>query len=174
MRHSVREVMIRTGQLNIQRARQSQETIFRSSVLADIDLYTPITLSILQNEIDQGELAANIEIPVELNDCEKTQFSNDWCTFRERSANLIKHRGQAFLLIQGQCTELLQDKMRQDTDWNKVSTSYDPLTLYLLIERAVLAQTEYQYPLATVYDQELSFYSFKHDSFFSIRSGMND
>jgi hypothetical protein len=41
---------------------------------------------------------------------------------------------------------------------------YDPLTLYRLIERTVLAQTEYQYPFATVYDQELSFYSFKQDN----------
>jgi hypothetical protein len=41
-----------------------------------------------------------------------------------------------------------------------VSTSYDPLNLYLLIERTVLAQTEDQYPFATVYEQELSFYSF--------------
>jgi hypothetical protein len=28
----------------------------------------------------------------------------------------------------------------------------------------VLAQTEYQYPFATVYDQDLSFYSFKQDN----------
>jgi hypothetical protein len=33
-----------------------------------------------------------------------------------------------------------------------------------LIERTVLAQTEDQYPFDTVYDQELSFYSFKHDN----------
>jgi hypothetical protein len=33
-----------------------------------------------------------------------------------------------------------------------------------LIERTVLAQTEDQYPFATVYDQELSFYSFKQDN----------
>jgi hypothetical protein len=51
----------------------------------------PMKLVILQNEIAQGEFAANIEVPVELNDSEKTQFSNYWRTFRERSANLIKH-----------------------------------------------------------------------------------
>jgi hypothetical protein len=51
--------------------------------------------------------------------------------------------------------------MKQDTDWNNVSISYDPLTLYRLIERTVLAQTEDQYPFDTVYDQELSFYLFK-------------
>jgi hypothetical protein len=67
-------------------------------------------------------------------------------------------------LIQGQCTQLLQDKMKQDMDWAVVSTSYDPLTLYHLIERTILAQTEDQYPFATVYDQELSFYSFKQET----------
>jgi hypothetical protein len=67
-------------------------------------------------------------------------------------------------LIQGQCTQLLQDKMKQDTDWAVVSTSYDPLMLYRLIERTILAQTEDQYPFATVYDQELLFYSFKQET----------
>jgi hypothetical protein len=54
--------------------------------------------------------------------------------------------------------------MKQDTDWNTVSTSYDPVALYELIERTALTQTEDQYPFATVYDQELLLYSFKQDS----------
>jgi hypothetical protein len=54
--------------------------------------------------------------------------------------------------------------MKQDTEWTNVSTLYDPLTLYRLIERTVLAQTEDQYPFATVYDQELSFYSFRQET----------
>jgi hypothetical protein len=54
--------------------------------------------------------------------------------------------------------------MKKDTYFNTVRTSYDPLTLYRLIERTVLTQTEDQYPLATVYDQELSFCSFKQDN----------
>jgi hypothetical protein len=45
-----------------------------------------------------------------------------------------------------------------------VSTSYDPLTIYRLIERTILAQTEDQYPFATVYDQEFSFYSFNQET----------
>jgi hypothetical protein len=94
MRHSVREVMIRTSQLNIQRARQSQETILRTSVLAVIYLDAPMNLAILHNEISQGKFAANVKVPVELNDYETTQFSNDFRTFRESNANLINHRGQ--------------------------------------------------------------------------------
>jgi hypothetical protein len=76
----------------------------------------PMKLAILQNEISQGKFAANIEVPVELTDSEKTQFINDLRTFRECNANLIKHRGQDFSLIQGQFTQLLQDKMKQYTD----------------------------------------------------------
>jgi hypothetical protein len=163
-RHSVREVMIKNGQLNIQQARQTQDTILKAAVQAGMDMDAPMRLVILQNEISQGEFAASIEVQVVLTDSEKTQFSNEWCTFRERNTNLIKHRDQAFSLIQGQCTQLLQGKMKQDTDWNTVSISYDPLTLYRLIDRTVLAQTEDQYPFATVYDQELLFYSFKQDN----------
>jgi hypothetical protein len=112
-------------------------------------------LEILQNEIAQGDFSSRNEVAMELNDSEKTQFSNEWRTFREHSTNLIKHRGQAFLLIQDQCTQLLQDKIKQDMDWTNVSTSHDPLTLYRLIERTILAPTEDQYSIATVYDQEL-------------------
>jgi hypothetical protein len=54
--------------------------------------------------------------------------------------------------------------MKQDTNWTTVSTSYDPLTLYQLIKKTVLAQTEDQYPFATVYDRELAFYSIRQDS----------
>jgi uncharacterized protein YodC (DUF2158 family) len=54
--------------------------------------------------------------------------------------------------------------MKQDNDWLTVSTSYDPLALYRLIEKTTLAQTEDQYPFATVYAQELAFYSLKQDS----------
>jgi hypothetical protein len=116
-----------------------------------------------QNNDAQGGFSANVEVPIVLNDSQKTQFSNEWRTYRERNANLIKHRGHAFSLIQGQCTQLLQYRMKQYMDWAVVSTSYEPLTLYHLIERTILAQTEDQYPFATMYDQELSFYSFKQE-----------
>jgi hypothetical protein len=55
--------------------------------------------------------------------------------------------------------------MKQDMEWTNVSTSYDPLNMYCLIERTVLAQTEDQYTFATVYDQELSFYSLRQEDF---------
>jgi hypothetical protein len=99
-----------------------------------------------------------VEVPIELTDSEKTQHNNEWRTYGERNALLSKHRGQAFSLILGQCTQLLQDKMKQDPGYIAVSTSYDPLLLYRLFEKTILAQTEDQYPFATVYKQEASFY----------------
>jgi hypothetical protein len=67
--------MIRNVQLNIQRARLAQETILKASVQAGTDMDAPMKLAIIQKEIAQGEFAANIEVPVELTDSEKNQFS---------------------------------------------------------------------------------------------------
>jgi hypothetical protein len=133
MKHSLRETMIHNGQMNNQRARKAQETILEAAVQAGLDMEAPMKLALLQNDIVQREFSANIKVPIVLNDSHNTQFRNEWRTYRERNDNLIKHRGQAFSLIKGQCTQLLQDKMKQDTDWAVVSTSYDPLTLYRLI-----------------------------------------
>jgi hypothetical protein len=83
--------MIRNDQLNIQQARQAQETILKAAVQAGTDTDAPMRLVILQNEIAQGEFAASIEFPVVLTDSEKTQFRNDWRTFRECNTNLFKH-----------------------------------------------------------------------------------
>jgi hypothetical protein len=76
-RHSVREVMIKNGQLNIQQSRQVQETILKAAVQAGTDMDAPMKLAILQNKIAQGEFAAIIKVPVVLTDSEKPQFSND-------------------------------------------------------------------------------------------------
>ena len=163
-RHAIREQMIRTGQANLQQARIAQQVILQRAVDAGVDPDAPMRLAILNNEIAQGAFEQNVEVPIVMTESEKTQYSNEWRSYRERNANLVKHRGQAFSLILGQCTQLLHDKMKQDPDWTTVSTSYDPLSLYRLIEKTILAQTEDQYPFATVYDQELAFYSFRQDS----------
>jgi hypothetical protein len=48
--------------------------------------------------------------------------------------------------------------MKQDMDWAIVSTSYDPITFYCLIERTILAQTEDQYPFATMYAKNFRYF----------------
>jgi transposase len=91
-----------------------------------MDLETEITagvkeakmkLAILKNAIAEAKYQMMLDIPIELTDSGKTANSNEWRSYRERTEKLITHRGQAFSLILGQCTRLLQDKMKQDTDW---------------------------------------------------------
>jgi hypothetical protein len=73
-------------------------------------------LVILDNETAEGNYKQS-NVPIEMSDSEKTQYNNDWRTYQERNVLLAKHRGQAFsLMILGQCTQLLKDRMKQDTD----------------------------------------------------------
>jgi hypothetical protein len=60
--------------------------------------------------------------------------------------------------------QVLLDKMKHDPDWTTASESYNPLTFFRLIEKTVLAQTEDQYPYATVYDQECALYTFAQNT----------
>jgi hypothetical protein len=161
-RHAICEQMVQTGEENLQRARLSKRVILEAAATLGTDPDAPMQLAILDNQIAEGSYKQNNEVSIEMLDSEKTQYSNDdWRTYRERNALLLtKHRGQAFSLILGQCTQLLQDRMKQDTDWNMTSTSYNPLEWYRLIKKMTLAKTEDQYPFATVYDQELNFFSF--------------
>jgi hypothetical protein len=89
-KHGSREAIIRSGKLNIQRARHAQEIILEAAVLTN-DPDAPLKLETPQNEIAQGEFSSSNEVAMELNDSKKTQFSNEWRTFWERNTNLIKH-----------------------------------------------------------------------------------
>jgi hypothetical protein len=171
-RHAIREQMICTGQANLQQARLAQQFILEMAVTAAVDPEAPMKLAILNNEIAQAHFEQNVDVPIKMLDSEKTQYSNEWRSYREWNAQLLKQRGQAFSLVLRQCTQLLQDKMKQDTDWNMASTSFHPLSLYRLIEKMILAQMEDQYPFATIYNQELAFYLFCQDSC-PICSGMS-
>jgi hypothetical protein len=98
-RHSARELMVRAAQTNIRQARLAKEAIMLTAVGAG-DLDAPMRLVVLQNEIAEAVYEDGLEVPIVLTDSEKTQYSNEWRTYRERKANMTKHRGQAFSLIQ--------------------------------------------------------------------------
>ena len=80
-------------------------------------------------------------------------ISDESKTHSQRVATLEKHHGNVYALIYGQCTQILQDKMKQDKNWVTVSVSYKPLELYELIEQVILKQTEDQYPVAALWEQ---------------------
>jgi hypothetical protein len=68
LKYSLRETMIRNGQMNIQRDRKAQDTIPEAAVQAGLDMEAPMKLALLQNDIAQGEFSANVEVTTVLND----------------------------------------------------------------------------------------------------------
>ena len=56
--------------------------------------------------------------------------------------------------------QVLLDRMKNDATWQTVSNSSDPLQLMDLIKKTMLAQSEDQYPFATVYKQECALFAF--------------
>jgi hypothetical protein len=97
-RHAIQEQMVRTGEDNIQWARLSKRVILEAAAALGADPDAPMQLAILDNEIAEGNYKQNNEVPIEMSDSEKTQYSNDWRTSsRERNALLTKHRGEGIL-----------------------------------------------------------------------------
>jgi hypothetical protein len=82
-----------------------KHVILEAAAALGVDPDAPMQLAILDNEIAAGNYKQNNEVPIEMSDSEKRQYSNDWRTYRERNTLVLtKHRGQAFSLTLGQCT----------------------------------------------------------------------
>ncbi len=67
------------------------DAVAQAAAVAELDPRAPMELALLQNEIANGDLELNEPIPIQLTDSEKTQNSNAWQTYRERTASLAKH-----------------------------------------------------------------------------------
>jgi hypothetical protein len=59
------------------------------------------------------------------------------------------------LLLLGQCTQVLVDKMKQDTTWVMVSELFDPILLFKLIKKFVLKQSDNLYKMAVLMAKQL-------------------
>ncbi len=112
-----------------------------------------VEIADVENQIEDISYQQGKDVPYNLTKEEELEFSNESKSHSNRVATLEKHRGQVYALIYGQCTQVLQDKMKQDKGWPAVSISYDPLLLYKLMERVIMKQTEDQYPVAALWEQ---------------------
>jgi hypothetical protein len=129
-------------------ARLSSRTLLEVEItLAPGDRSMVMELAKLNQDIAQADFEAAQDVPIKLNDQEQINYSNKCRNHSRRISMLETHQGQAYSLILGQCTQLLQDKMKQDASWTTISASYNPLELYRLIKWVVLKQTEDQYLL---------------------------
>ncbi len=112
-----------------------------------------VAIAKVKNQVEEVAYHQGQEVPYNLTDSEKLEYSNESKMHSHRVATLEKHRGNVYALIYGQCTQILQDKMKQDKNWATVSVFYKPLELYKLIKRVILKQMEDQYPVAVLWEQ---------------------
>jgi hypothetical protein len=156
-RHLLQIALVRSQQVAMLTTRLSSRTLLEAEIaLAPGDRSLVMELAKLNQVIAQADFEAAQDVPIELNDQEQINYSNKCQNHSRRISTLETHRGQAYSLILGQCTQLIQDKMKQDAFWTMVSASYDPLKLYRLIERVVLKQTKDQYLFTAVHEQSLA------------------
>jgi hypothetical protein len=98
--------------------------------------------------------------PIALEGDAKQAWDTKRKNHNKREQELIKHRGQCFGLIRGQCTRTLIGKMEHHASWSTTIESGDPLLLYDLIEKTILAQSEETYPFAIIYKFERELYHY--------------
>jgi hypothetical protein len=129
-------------------------------VIEDKLLLTPTDLNLLKSrmEVDnKHKLAKKFMLPdvVEFKTTadESKAFNNAWRTYRERTDCLVRSRGKVYSLVLGQDTIVLPDKMKQDTDWQAVSDSYNLLKLLKLIEKFILKQSDNHYKIGIIIAQ---------------------
>jgi hypothetical protein len=143
--HQEWEIHVRMKQKNTKTALDAKLKQLRSAATGDRDV---VAIADTENLIDDVEYQQSQAVSYSLTDSERLKYSNESKSHSNRVATLEKHSGNVYALIYGQCTQILQDKLKQD-----VSVSYKPLELYKLIERVILKQTEDQYPVAALWEQ---------------------
>ncbi len=126
--HALWIALARSQQAAMSTARLSSRTSLEAEIaLAPGDRSLVMELAKLNQDIAQVDFEAAQDVPIKLNDQERINYSNECRNHSRRISMLETHQGQAYSLILGQCTQLLQDKMKQDASWTTVSASYDPL-----------------------------------------------
>jgi hypothetical protein len=73
-----------------------------------------VAIAKVENQVENVVYQQGQEVPYNLTDSEKLEYSNKSKTHSHRVATLEKHCGNIYALIYRQCTQILQDKMKQD------------------------------------------------------------
>jgi hypothetical protein len=149
LRHQEWERHVRRKQMNMMTALDAKLAQLQSAS----GIQDAVPIAKVENQVEDVAYHQGQEVPYNLTDSEKLEYGNKNKTHSQCVATLEKHCGNVYALIYGQCTQILQDKMKQDKNWATVSVSYKQLELYNLIERVILKQTEDQYPVTALWEQ---------------------
>jgi hypothetical protein len=73
-----------------------------------------VAIAEVKNQVEDVTYHQGQEVPVNLTDSEKLEYRNESRMHSQRIATLEKHCDNVYGLIYEQCTQILQDKMKQD------------------------------------------------------------
>jgi hypothetical protein len=130
LRHQEWERHVRRKQKNMRTALDAKLVQLQSAS----GIQDAVAIAKVENQVKDVPYQQGQEVPYNLTDSEKLKYSNKSKTHSHHGATLEKHRGNMYALIYGQCTQILQDKIKQDKNWVTVSVSYKLLELYKLIK----------------------------------------
>ncbi len=74
----------------------------------------PVKVATASDDHEDLKYKMRQEVPYKLMSEEAMEYSNEMKAHSVQVATLKKYPGQVYLLILGQCTQLLQDKMKQE------------------------------------------------------------
>jgi hypothetical protein len=87
----------------------------------------------IEDQILKCEIDLNNKGEMKLTDDKKMAHSNAWPSHCKTTEDLKESREKVYSLLLGQCTQVLVDKMKQDTTWMTVSEMFHPILLFRLI-----------------------------------------
>jgi aryl carrier-like protein len=150
-RHAAR-VLANTTRLNAKIVNlEAQQTAINNALAADPqDRAILREKSEVEDDLAKARFNLTEDLEMVLTFDEDAARKNAYHTYREDEQRLFNNRGKVYMLIIGQCTQALKDKLKEDVDWQAISDGYDSIRLMALIEKYVLKQTESHYPYLAV------------------------
>ena len=166
-KHAAKQTLKRGQQNALLTAHQAISAELEAQITA---APTPaLSLQLVQNNniVAQLQLEIAESIPIKLEEEEKVEYDSRVKSHQKKVEDLKINQGKVYMLIMGQCTQRLQDKLKQDVKWATVdATPKDPIELVNLIEKIVLKQSETdQYPWATLHDADMAIKNLRQGNF---------
>jgi hypothetical protein len=110
LRHQEWERHVRRKQMNMRAALDAKLAQLQSTS----GIQGTVAIAKVKNQVEDVAYHQGQEAPYNLTDSEKLEYSNKSKMHSCCIATLEKHGGNVYALIYGQCTQILQDKMKQD------------------------------------------------------------
>lgn len=157
-KHTSKVALKRTQQNALLGAHQTMAVNIQAELDTNPNPARTLELVHINNEIAQLQHDLTEDTPIKLDDEEKVAYDSKVKSHNKKVDDLKIHRGKVYMLIMGQRTQWLQDKLKQDISWPTVdATPKSPIELLNLIERVILKQSETdQYPWAMLHDADMA------------------